>query len=73
MAFSFRPFCRSGVHVTSAFSGEAAWQSEWEKVIKAAELEGEVVYSPVAAIVSSTSFTKRFLKSRTTICLGVLQ
>jgi len=30
---AFAVFVGQAVHVTSAFSGEAAWQSEWEKVI----------------------------------------
>jgi len=31
--------------LSNVFSGESASQSEWEKIVRAAELEGEVVYS----------------------------
>jgi len=31
--------------LSKVFSGESASQSEWEKIVRAAELEGEVVYS----------------------------
>jgi hypothetical protein len=34
-------FFAQAFHVGNASSGEAARQSDWEKIIKAAELEGE--------------------------------
>jgi iron(III) transport system substrate-binding protein len=54
------------VHMDSAFAGEAAWQSEWEKVIKAAELEGEVVYSASGSHRFLDEFHKSFPKIKTT-------
>jgi iron(III) transport system substrate-binding protein len=50
----------------SAFAGEPAWQSEWEKVIKAAELEGEVVYSASGSHRFLDEFHKSFPKIKTT-------
>jgi iron(III) transport system substrate-binding protein len=63
---AFALFVGQAVHVTSAFSGEAAWQSEWEKVIKAAELEGEVVYSASGSHRFLDEFHKAFPKIKTT-------
>jgi iron(III) transport system substrate-binding protein len=54
------------VHMDSAFAGEVAWQSEWEKVIKAAELEGEVVYSASGSHRFLDEFHKSFPKIKTT-------
>jgi iron(III) transport system substrate-binding protein len=54
------------VHMDSTFAGEAAWQSEWEKVIKAAELEGEVVYSASGSHRFLDEFHKSFPKIKTT-------
>jgi iron(III) transport system substrate-binding protein len=54
------------VVVRNAFAGEAASQSEWEKVIKAAELEGEVVYSASGSHRFLDEFHKSFPKIKTT-------
>jgi iron(III) transport system substrate-binding protein len=53
-------------HGRSALAGEASSQSEWEKVVKAAELEGEVVYSASGSHRLLEEFHRTFPKIKTT-------
>jgi iron(III) transport system substrate-binding protein len=62
----FALFSALGLHGGHAFSGEAASQSDWEKIIKAAELEGEVVYSASGSHRFLDEFHKSFPKIKTT-------
>lgn len=62
----FALFSALGLHGGHAFSGEAARQSDWEKIIKAAELEGEVVYSASGSHRFLDEFHKSFPKIKTT-------
>jgi iron(III) transport system substrate-binding protein len=60
-------FFAQAFHVGNAFSGEAARQSDWEKIIKVAELEGEVVYSASGSHRFLDEFHKAFPKIKTTV------
>jgi iron(III) transport system substrate-binding protein len=62
----FALFSALDLHGGHAFSGEAARQSDWEKIIKAAELEGEVVYSASGSHRFLDEFHKSFPKIKTT-------
>ena len=48
-------------------SGEAPWQTEWEKTVKAAEQEGEVVYSASGSYRFLDEFHKSFPKIKTVV------
>jgi iron(III) transport system substrate-binding protein len=54
------------LHARSVFAGESLSQSEWEKVVKAAELEGDVVYSASGSHRFLEEFHKTFPKIKTT-------
>jgi hypothetical protein len=49
-----------------AFSGEAASPSDWEKIVRAAEQEGEVVYSASGSHRFLEEFHKSYPKIKTT-------
>jgi len=53
-------------HARSALAGESVSQSDWEKVVKAAELEGEVVYSASGSHRLLEEFHRTFPKIKTT-------
>lgn len=48
-------------------SGEAPWQGEWEKIVKAAEQEGEVAYSASGSYRFLDEFHKSFPKIKTVV------
>jgi len=50
----------------TARAAEAIWQSEWEKIVKAAEQEGEVVYSASGSHRFLEEFHKRYPQIKTT-------
>jgi len=52
--------------INRAFSGEAASQNEWEKIVKAAEQEGEVVYSASGSHRFLEEFHKSYPRIKTT-------
>ena len=52
--------------VSHAFAGEAASPGEWEKIVKAAEQEGEVVYSASGSHRFLEEFHKSYPKIKTT-------
>ena len=52
--------------VNGAFAGEAASPGEWEKIVKAAEQEGEVVYSASGSHRFLEEFHKSYPKIKTT-------
>jgi iron(III) transport system substrate-binding protein len=56
----------------AAFAGEvrATWQDEWDKTVKAAEQEGQVVLyslSEIGDAISNTSFQKKFSKIKLSV------
>jgi iron(III) transport system substrate-binding protein len=53
-------------HAPSILAAESALQSEWEKVVEAAELEGEVVYSASGSHRFLDEFHRAYPKIRTT-------
>jgi iron(III) transport system substrate-binding protein len=52
---------------SSIAAGEAPWQSEWEKTVKAAEQEGQVVYSASGSHRFLEEFHKAFPKIKTVV------
>ena len=45
-------------------AAEAAWEVEWERTVKAAEQEGQVVVYKIATIRNGRPFRKDFRKSK---------
>ena len=62
----FALFVSLTFHARSALAGESVSQSEWEKVVKAAELEGEVVHSASGSHRLLEEFHRTFPKIKTT-------
>ena len=60
-------FIGQALYSYRAYSGEAAGQNEWEKVVKAAEQEGEVAYSASGSQRFLEEFHKAFPKIKTTV------
>ena len=52
--------------LSNVFSGESASQNEWEKIVRAAELEGEVVYSASGSHRFLEGFHQAYPKIKTT-------
>jgi iron(III) transport system substrate-binding protein len=55
------------VEPTTLIAADAPWQAEWEKTVKAAEQEGEVIYSASGSYRFLEEFHKAFPKIRTTV------
>ncbi len=60
-------FVCQAIQPGSGFPGEATWQSEWERTVKAAEQEGEVAYSASGSYRFLDEFHKSFPKIKTVV------
>src|SRR6185295_11418321 len=56
--------------ISLAAQPSASWQTEWERVIKAAEQEGEVNYYAVGEVGFVSEFEKRFSRVKVKVIQG---